>query len=391
MKIFILSFIIFILLFNGIAYANGIYRISSSSPEPKVLEEVTFSTDIRNDGNEKQSYMLQMSIDMEGKILDEKEFIFELNPQERTILSSTFVPDDIGQIKVVATLLDKDKNEILDTKMEEFNVVSEIGPFDMKLVVPTKTVTPGETLPVILELVNMGIKDTNVKISIKNVCYNESDKKVEIIKILNSSSEKEEEVLIPTCNEKGMHRITANLVLSNKTIISAESQILLNDIELNMSFNNVPSFKLVPGESETFYLSLENSGNSTIHSLFITMENVPSSWFDIYPKKIEIVEPKERFLFVINFTVPQDVKIENQSIYIVAVADESLVKRESYIEITGAGLSQDNSMGHELIDFKNYNTLYIIVPVLIICLIVIIFLIRKRNRENVYDLKFIKY
>lgn len=391
MKLLILSFIIFILLFSGIAHANEIYKISSSSPEPRVLEETTFSTDVRNNGDVKQSYALQISINKEGKIIDEKEFIFDLAPQERTILSSTFVPNDIGQITLVATLFDKDKVKVFDTKMEEFNIVSEIGPFDMKLVVPTKMVKPGETLPLTLELSNMGITGSNVTINVKNICFNESNSESNISNFLNSSSQKEEGIEITTCKEEGLHSITAELVLSNKTLISTESQILLKDSELNMSFINIPYFKLVSGKSGIFYLSLENLGNSTIHNLFITIENVSLDWFDVSPKKIEKIEPKEKFLFVINFTVPQDVEIKNRSIYITAIADESLVKRESYLEVTKVELPQDYSTVHSLIDFRNYKTLYYIATILLICLIGIIFFIKRKRKNNIYDVKFIKY
>ena len=328
-----------------------IFRLSYLPEKPLISESLTITAGVENDGNEKYDYKLIIFIIKDGSIKETFEYPFTLESGRSVSFSPDYVPDDIGVFEIVAKLYDKYEITLIDSKIIKFSSISDIGPFDLSIDVLSKVVRPAESVPVILSLENMGEKGTDVEIRIGMDCLNQMNVEQSFFIFMEAKSSLDKKVSLSTCNEVGIHDITAKIILYNKTWISSMNQILLNNSYAEVLFKPLDTFKINAGESKIFDLSVKNFGNTKISNLKILIENIPLSWFKVTPALITELNPNETVLFLINFSIPADADSRNYSIKVDASTDKSLEKQDSTLEITSLAVypvSEENEKGRSI-------------------------------------------
>jgi len=315
-----------------------ISRLSYLPEKPLVSESLMITAGVENNGNEKYDYKLMIFIVKDGSIKETFEYPFTLESGRSVSFSSEYVPDGIGPFQIIAKLYDKYEITLIDSKIIDFDSISDIGPFDLSLDVLSRVVRPTQAVPIILTLINMGEKETDIEVRIEMDCRNQTDIKQSFFIFMGAKFSFDKKILLSTCDEVGIHDITATIILYNKTWISSTNQILLNNSYAEVLYNPLDTFKITAGESKVFDLSVTNSGNIKINNLKILIENIPLSWFKITPASITGIEPNQTVLFLINFSIPADANPQKYSIKIDASTDQALEKQDSALEITSLGI-----------------------------------------------------
>lgn len=342
--------ILFSILLLSTAFAQStergwIYTLSYAPKEPMVSESLTITVGVENNGNEAYDYKLLVLVTKDGKIKETLEYPFNLKAGRGISFSPTYIPDDIGRFEIIAKLYDKYETKLIDSKIVKFSSLIDIGPFDLSIDVPAKTVRPGQTAPTILTLENMGEKGTDVEVRVEMNCINQQDIVKTFFIFLEAKSAKDKMVTLPTCNEVGIHEISAQIILFNKSWTSSMSQILLNESYIELFFQPLSTFKIKAGESKVFDLSVKNFGNMKINNLKVLIEGIPLSWVKITPESIIETGPNQTVLFLINISVPDDIKLQKYPITIAAAADQTLQKEDSMLEITSLAIQKTEGGG----------------------------------------------
>src|SRR3989304_7495124 len=154
-----------------------IYSLTYEPSQPVVLEGMRFSIGVKNNEQYNRQYKLVFSVVKEGLVKASDEFIFTLRPDAGTFFTPDYHPDDINDFDVITKLYDYASGEVLDVKTVKFNVVSEIGPFDLNVEIPTNFAKANSPTPVVVTLANMGEKGTEVNVQPSLRCYNQTDMK----------------------------------------------------------------------------------------------------------------------------------------------------------------------------------------------------------------------
>jgi len=335
----LLSFVSFLL--ANISFVNAqqkpaeIYSLSYEPSEPVVLESIKFSVGVKNNGQQTRDYKLEFVITKGGIVKVSDEFIFNLRPNAGTFFSPDYVPDDINEFDVIVKLYDRTSNQLIDAKTLQFNVVSDIGPFDLEVSIPSKFVKAGSIAPVLLTLANMGRKGTDVDIQISLECINQSDILKSFFIFMPANSAQNKITSIQTCAEEGQHHISASIRLFNRTWISSVAQFFLNKTYTEFVFDFPEVVEMKPGESKVFDVKIRNTGTTSIRNLKLLVGTIPQEWVKITPESITEVQPGESSIFIINITVPLDTEIQNYTFGISAAADEYLTRKESTFKVTG--------------------------------------------------------
>jgi hypothetical protein len=314
-------------------------RISSltfSPAEPILFEEVSINIGIENTGNSYNEYRLKVYVSKEGQIKYEEKFLFGLQPGRSLFISPLFVPDDIGEFEVVVKLYDKYEVELYDMSMIRFVVISRIGPFDISVDVLTRMVKPGEDLPAVLSITNMGERGTDVKVRVEILCFNQSSIFSEFYVFLESKSSLDRLVSLPVCQEVGMHMISSDVIFLNRSWVTAKTHFFINETFLKLVLRSPDIIEVEQGGSRVFDVFVENPSNSVVHGLKLAVERIPIEWVKLEPKTIVEVKPNETVLFIVNLTIPSDFQPKEYPISIIAGAAEVLAKEKSTLRVLEA-------------------------------------------------------
>jgi len=364
---------------------NSIYTLSYSPEEPKISESLTITAGVQNNGNEEYGYKLIILVVKDGQIKENFEYPFNLKPGRSISFSPTYIPDDIGVFEIVAKLYDKYETALIDSKIVTFSSISDIGPFDLILDVLSNVARPTQSIPAILTLENNGEKGTDVEVRVEMDCINQMDITQTFFIFLEAGSTLDKKVVLPACNEIGIHDISAEIILYNKTWISSMNQILLNESYLEVSYHPLDIFRIDAGESKIFDLSVKNSGNVKISNLKILIEDIPLEWFKITPSSITEISPNETVVFLINFSIPSDATPKNYSIKIDASTDQALEKQDSTLEITSLAaypVSEETGKGGSvslpITSFIKSNLTIIIIVIGVVISVLLIFKFKDR-------------
>ncbi len=316
-----------------------VVSITYAPQEPLVSEPLTITVDVKNDGEERFDYKLYVLISKDGFLKESNNYHFSLNPDRSTSVSLEYLPDDIGKFEVVAKLFDEYETELVDYSITNFLSISHIGPFDLVVDTPTKTVSPGDVVPIILSFENMGSKGTDVEVLLEMTCFNQRNIAKSFLIFLESRSTIQKTVDIATCNEVGLHDIAAKVILFNKTWIYSMSQVFLNTSIADIVFEPLESYKTEAGKTLTFDLLVKNSGNIEINNLRILVESIPLDWVSVNPSSVQKLESNSSALFLVNVTVPGDVKKNEYPIKIDAAADQIIERKSSNLLVSVTGES----------------------------------------------------
>lgn len=309
-----------------------IYDLTFSPSEPVALQTMTINVGVKNTGNLPANFKLKIFVIKDGQIKHQNSFEFDLQPGKTVSFSSSYVPDDIQEFEILAKLYDKYETELYDSKMLKFNVISDIGPFDLFVEPLTRIVKPGEELPISLTLINKGEKGTDVKIRVEVLCLNSTPLN-EFLVFLEPKSSLEKIVSVPTCKEEGLYAVSSNLVLFNKTWVSAMNQFIINKTSFELTLKFPEKIEVQQGESKVFDVAIKNLASSMVTNLKLLIEKIPSEWYSIKPDSITKIEPNETVLFIVNLSIPKDAVAKEYPITIIVAANEVYKKDNSVLKV----------------------------------------------------------
>lgn len=389
---FVIGISIIILISSPIAYAQEsvkgkISTLSYIPEEPVVTEGITITVGVENPDNVGHEYNLKMVIIKDGRIKSEEEFTFKLGAGRQITFSPTYIPDDIGEFEIVAKLYEKFEINLLSSKLEKFNAVSHIGPFDLEVSIPTDVGRPNIKIPIITKLINMGEKGTDVEVKLTMPCLTKVDSAEKFVVFLNPKQSLKKITSITSCPEEGLHDILGEIILFNKTWISSTSQIFLNTSYIELLVNVPESFVLGRGESKVFDLPVTNLGNKAIHNLQVIVGTLPQDWIKITPASVMEVEPQETAIFIANITVPKDAEETVYDFGISAAADETLVRKQTQLQIVSLAIARKlpeiitPAMPEIKLPTISQNIIYLVL--LPVGLVASIFVINSINRTKV--------
>ncbi len=331
---FLLILIFSFLLFIPFALSEKIeiHSLDYSPSEPVVLENMSISVGIQNNGITTENLKLKIFITKDGIIKHQTFFEFDLQPGKTVSFSFPYVPDDIAEHEILAKLYDKYETELYDSEILRFNVISLLGPFDLFLDIPTRTIKPGDELPVILRMVNNGNKGTDVKIRVEVLCVNQT-LFYDFVIFLEPKSRLEKIISMPACKEDGLYTVSSNLILFNRSWISSMNQFFVNKTFFELTLISPETIEVERGESKTFDILVKNSADSNITNLILIIEKIPSEWYEIKPSLIKDVEPNEMVVFIVTLSIPEDASAKEYPVTFDAASNEVYKKENSVLKI----------------------------------------------------------
>lgn len=319
------------------AFSQGeVYSIDIEPVEPMVFEDFIINLGVRNTGDELTEYVLDVFVSKDGQVKYENHFTFQLHPNKGIIFSPTFMPISVGKYKIVTKLYDKYKAILYDTKIEEIDVVSDVGPFDLSLDVITRKVRPGYEIPLIVRMKNIGIKGTDIKIAVSINCFEQRDIYKDFFVFLKGSGEVDKSLTIPACNEEGSRDVTAKLILFDYVYAESLSQVFINHTYYDFYAEFPKLIKIRQGESKVFDVLVKNTAGITINNLRLMIEHIPLEWIIITPPTIISIKAGESAMFIVNISVPRDATIIEYPITMMIGSDETLVQKDSTLEVITA-------------------------------------------------------
>src|SRR3989338_941264 len=310
-----------------------IYTLAYEPEKPVVLESIQFTVGVKNNENQLRNYRLELIITKDGIFKDSQEFTFNLKPESSTAFSPNYIPDDINDFDLITKLYDATTSQLLDLKTLKFRVVSEIGPFDLEVNVPSKFIKANSIAPVILTLSNKGINGTDINVEIELKCVNQSNIRSSFFFFIPTTSVETKITPIQTCDEEGPHEISASIILFNKTWISSANQFFLNKTYQELLFDVPTKININAGESKIFDVQIRNTGTTTLHNLRLLVSIISNNWIKISPQAVTQLNPGEFSIFVVNITVPKDASSQEFPVGIAAAADELLTRKETTFNV----------------------------------------------------------
>jgi len=391
-RFLLLSVIILSSLSIARAEINGAIAGFSYHPgNVAVLDNVTFIIQTKNTGTEATEYNLQLTISNEGQILDKENFSFSLKAGQAITFSPTFSPDTIGQYQVLVELFDKYGTKKFDSRIENINVVSTIGPFDLSIDIPSNVMRPGERIPALLSISNMGEKGTDVDVELAIPCLNQSTITKEFFVFIGSHSTYGANVPMDSCNEYGTHEIEASIILFNKTWITASSRFYESNSIIDIAFDVPDAITLSPGAQNHYGIYVKNNGQIPIHNLKLIISKIPVQWASIRPEIITEVNPSETVIFIANITAPSDAAPQNFTFGFYAASDEVLKRIQSNFILLP--LKNSTSPNTQIIvtvpeiKFSYYLVVFVILLIVLTVLGIRTFATRRRNASGLGKIK----
>ncbi|MBI2084461.1 MAG: hypothetical protein HYT70_02515 [Candidatus Aenigmarchaeota archaeon] len=329
--------LLFLFISPVLADENGkIYQLSYSPGEPVVLEDIKISVSVENPSNEARNYLLEQLIVKDGRVADSAEFAFSLESGKGISFNPTYAPQDIGKHEIIFRLYDRLKTNLYDTKILELSSVSNIGPFDI-IVDPLATrIRPGTFLPTKLILENMGVKGTDIEVRISVNCPNKTLTQSSTI-FMPAKGHSERLVSVETCQEEGLYDVTASIIIFNKEWVSSSSHFFVNASYIQLSFEFPENITLKPGQSVYFPVEVTNNGTQEVSDLKFVIQRIPLAWQHVSPSSVVKVKPNEIAVFIVNITVPLDADPTTYNLRATAVAEETLERQITHLEILPLG------------------------------------------------------
>ncbi len=331
-SVFAVLLFVAILIPLTLAQANGrIYQLAYSPAEPVVLEDIKLSIGVENPSDKLQNYFMQVQVVKDGEPIHEQVFAFSIEKGKRIQFTPLYSPEDIGKHQVIARLYDNLKINLFSTEIITFNAVSHLGPFDITIEPLTSRITPGLRLPAKLILENMGTKGTDAEVRISVDC--EKPITQSLIMFVPGNTKVERMVSSQVCEREGQYKISADILIFNKTWVSSTSQFFVNSSFVQLQFEVPENITLQPGQSFTFPIEVMNVGNQKISDLKFIIERIPLAWQKTTPTSLKSIEPGKTAIFLVNITVPTDAQADSYEIRMTAAAYETVEKKSSVLTI----------------------------------------------------------
>lgn len=318
--------------------SGEILSVEHEPEEPKFLESFTVTIVVKNNGQLKNDYLLDLKITKNGQLNYNDEMTFSLLPDSTITFSPTYVPNDIGEHEIIIRLYDKNKTKIYDEKILTFVSQSDVGPFDLEVDMPSRVIGIGDSLPASIKIKNVGVYGTDIGLNLDVECTGGDKISENMYIFVNGSSEIMKQIFMRTCGDVGQHTLTASLTLYNKELISSKNQFYVNATMPKVIVNTQELIKGKSGETTNFVIEVINLNGFDFKNIKPFVYGIPSDWLLIKPSSFNLLEPNESALFTVMLNIPENVETKTQEITIGIGSDNAYSKKESILELTGSSV-----------------------------------------------------
>ncbi len=281
------------------AAATANIDLSISPREPLTLEDTTVEVQINS--SQERSYLLSLDVLYRDRTIKQQQYRFELGAGRRTGFQIPVTPTNIGNYTVAATLLDKKGQTVYASATSDFNVVSDVGPFDLFLNTPAQYIPPDIQIPIIVRAKNVGVSGVDTEINITSRCFEGKNRVKRFFVYVNSSGSAIDQGQIASCNEPGAHTITASLSVYGEQQVSATTQYIERE-GMQRPEIGVPDDITVRGEQSKNSILIRNTADTPIKNLQPYVFGVPPEWVQLTPHQITEIPPNESATFVATIT-----------------------------------------------------------------------------------------
>jgi len=348
--------------------------------EPKILERLTITAVVKNNGKEKNNYLLELKITKNGQLKYGDEFTFSLPPGNEMSFSPTYTPDDFGDHTIFLRLHDKNKTKVYDEKILTFVAQSDVGPFDLEVDLPSHIIGLGDSLPVTILITNMGARGSDIGLNLDLYCRScvDSKKISKSIQIfLNGSSDVKKQFFLRTSGDVGMHVLVASIVLYDRELVSSKNQFYVNATMPKILISTQYWIKAEAGKKTIFGIEITNENGVDIKNIKPFIYGIPPDWISIEPSSFNILKPTDSVVFTATLDVPENAEIKSYETVIGIGSDNAFSKKEVILSITGAVTVFE--LPSTAYGFLSNYWIHI---VLIVALIVVLFLFYKSRRKG---------
>lgn len=305
--------------------------VSFTPEKPKVLEKMNVK--IIAASNKKENFFLELIIVQGGKINKYRNYTFSLDAGDSNTFILDYIPTNIEKQNIVTNLYSSDKKVLYDSKTIEFQAESDVGPFDMEIVMLTNFVQRGENLPFVVKMKNFGVKGTDINLTETVNCFNKADIEQSSFLYMNTSDELEKSFILPTCNETGQHRIIASMTVYGTEFVSSKSQYFETDEISSLDFLVPDAITIAENSSYTLNIKYNNGNKGSFNNIKPIVFGIPSSWFTVSPLIIPEIKSDEFSVAILTFNVPKN-SSGNYPIFIGASGNNLFSQKSVELKIT---------------------------------------------------------
>jgi hypothetical protein len=315
--------------------SGEILSVEHTPDKPKILEPLTITIVVKNDGKEKNSYLLDIKITKNGQLKYGDEFIFSLLPDKTVSFSPTYNLDEVGEYDIALRLYDKNKANLYDEKILTFVAQSDVGPFDLEVDMPTHIIGLGDSLPATIKITNTGTYGTDIGLNLDLYCTSGKKISKSMYIFLNGSSAVKNQLFVRTCGDLGQHTLVASLILYGKELLSSKNQFYVNSILPEVYMSTQHWIKAKSGEKTSFGIELTNPNDFDLINIKPFVYGMPPEWLFIKPSSLNALKPNESVLFTATLDVPENAETKSYEITIGIGGDNVFSKKEAILSVTG--------------------------------------------------------
>lgn len=358
--------------------------ISVNPAKPKVLDDTVATVVVHNLKDYSNEYTLRIFVSMGGQVIEQNDITFSLNANKNMSMTMDFLPTKIGTYSVIAKIFNKDTTALYSEKVLDVEVVSDIGPFDMQLDVLSHTLRPGYVIPLLLSMKNMGIRGTDVDVSITMDCASQGRIYKDFSVYLGGNGELQKTVSLSACSDKGYHEITAKILMLGGVVAQSTSSVFINDTQYNIYVRCPDFIEIGKGFSKNFDVYVMDDDNRLVNNLRAIISDLPQDWLSITPESVASIRPNESAIFVVNISAPPDAASAEYPFTISIGGDEVLMQRDAVLNIFEVGGATQNASEPQPVPAIDIEIPMIEIEIagMVATMAVIIIAIKSRNSQN---------
>jgi hypothetical protein len=349
---------------------------------PNILDEMNISVEVRNNFERGQDLKLSIFVLKEGIVAASSENNFFLDSKKTKTIPFSYTTQNVGEHQIMFKLFKKGEDVEQHSKILNFSVSSEFGPFDISLNTLSENVEPGTKIPLILRTANNGEEGTDLDVKITMKCNRQPDMVNEFVFYLEGKKEDQRVVVLPTCQkEEGLHTIFAEMMFYNKTLLSSLSQFYLAENPYKLIIDTNQLLQVTPEIPFSFDVNVRNPNNVSADNVRLAISNLPSSWYEIKPPSIKKIEPNETVVFIVNLNIPTSASSDSYSLTLFAASTKTIEKTPIELKLSKATSFIGKS---SLYQNSLFMIFIILVPTVLVALGVWYF-IRNRPKNVVFN------
>jgi hypothetical protein len=318
--------------------SGEILSVEHQPDVPKIFERFAITTVARNNGKEKNNYLLSIQIAKDGQVKYNDELTFSLLPDKSVSLSPDYNPEDVGEHQIVIRLYSMDKSKLYDEKIFNFIVWSDVGPFDLEVDMPSHIIGLGDSLPATVIIKNVGISGTDIGLNLELRCKSGRIITNDMYFLVENSSYTKKEVIMSTCGEVGQHSLVTSLVLYNKSLLISKNQFYVNETMPKVLMNTQTLLKAKAGERTNFSIELTNPNNFDLINIEPFVYGMPPDSLSISPPRFNLLEPNETVIFTATTNLPENTEAKDYGITIGIGGDNVFYKNDAVLSVSGAAI-----------------------------------------------------